>query len=130
MVYIIETRRITHLHGSAHFTIPLIRRLKLKVSSKCIPKCFCQLAQKTGALLKIFLDEKILLISWKISLPELVYSNQSWMTFSMYKPIQIFFAYHYLAHMLKCYYRTKENREVSSANSLTVETKSSERSLM
>ena len=53
------------------------------------------------------------------------------MTFSIYKPIQIFFTDHSLAPLLKCYYHAKtENSEQSSAKSFTIDTKSSERSLM
>ena len=64
---------------------------------------FLPISKKTGALLKQFLDGITCLISWKVSVPELIYSNQDSMTFSTYKPIQIFCAYHYLAHLLKCY---------------------------
>ena len=83
-------------------------RLKFRVSSKYIFKSFCQLPQTSGASQKIFLNEMTCLISWKISLPELVCSHQYWMKFSTYTCIQLFFPYHYLYNLLKCYYSIKQ----------------------
>ena len=107
------------LHCFGHFS--LIWLLKFRLSFKNNPKCFCQLAQTTGALLKRFLDD-ICLVSWKISLPEYVL-NQDWKIFSTYKPIQIFFAdfISSFTEMLLSF-RTKIN-DMSSAKSCTVHSK-------
>ena len=107
----------------------LIWQIKLRLSFKNISKCFCQLAQSTGALSKRFLDELIWLVSLKISLPEHVF-NQDWKTISTYKPTQIFFAafISLFAEMLQSF--TTGNIDVSSAKSFTVQSKLSDKSLI
>ena len=75
---------------------------------------------------KQFLNDMVCLISWKILLLELVYSNQDGMTFSAYKPVQIFLKT--VTEILLSY--ATENREMLSARSFTVDNKSSHRSLM
>ena len=109
----------------------LIWRLKFRALSKYIPKCFCQSAQTTGALLKMIFEWDGLFNFWENITSGACYSNQDWMTFSFYKPFQIFFCrslFNSFAEiLLSC---TTENREVSSAKVFVVDTKSSDRSLM
>ena len=109
----------------------LIWILKFRVLSKYIPKCFCQSAQTTVALLKMIFEWDRLFNFWENITSWACYSNQDWMTFSFYKPFQMFFwrslFNSFFEILLSC---TTENREVSSAKGFTVDTKLSDRSLM
>ena len=61
-------------------------------------------------LLKTSLMENF--IFCPVSVAKLVDSNQDGMRFSIYKPIQIFFADNRLLHLLKCYYPVKQKKIV------------------
>ena len=105
----------------------LIWLLKFRLSFKDNPKCFCQLAQTTGALLKRFLDE-ICLVSWKMSLPEYVL-NQDWKIFPTYKPTQIFFV-DFISSFTEMLLSFKtEINDMSSAKSFTVYSKLPDKSI-
>ena len=60
-----------------------------------------------------------------MSLPELVYSDQDWKTFSTYKPTETYFADPYFIILF-----TTENNDVSYAKSFTVDSKLSDKSLI
>ena len=86
---------------------------------------FCQLAQKTG----ILFDEMVCLISWKISIPELDYSNQDWMIFSAYQSLQAFFSISLFSSFAQNHEQQKKGK-FQLHICFTIDTKLSERSLM
>ena len=70
-----------------------------------------QSVETPGALSKTIFRLDGLFSFLEMLLPQLVYSNEDLMTFSIYKPIQIFFADLFLIHFLKYYYRVQQKIE-------------------